>query len=58
MHNKFAIFDGKLLLRGSYNWTENAEDYNWENVIILDDTSVVRAYREQFEKMWKKAGED
>ena len=57
MHNKFAIFDGRILLTGSYNWTESAEEYNWENVIILEDTTVVRAYREQFEKMWKKAGE-
>jgi len=57
MHNKFAIFDGKLLLTGSYNWTESAEEYNWENVIILEDTAVVRAYRDEFEKMWKKAGE-
>ena len=56
MHNKFAIFDGRILLTGSYNWTESAEEYNWENVIILEDTAVVRAYREQFEKMWK-AGE-
>jgi phosphatidylserine/phosphatidylglycerophosphate/cardiolipin synthase-like enzyme len=57
MHNKFAIFDGKILLTGSYNWTENAEKYNWENVIIIEDTAVVRAYRDEFEKMWKAAGE-
>jgi len=57
MHNKFAIFDGRILLTGSYNWTESAEEYNWENVIILEDTAVVRAYRDEFEKMWKKAGE-
>lgn len=57
MHNKFAIFDGRLLLTGSYNWTDSAEDYNWENVIILDDTAVVRAYKDEFEMMWKKAGE-
>jgi len=53
MHNKFAIFDGRILLTGSYNWTESAEKYNWENVIILEDTAVVRAYRDEFEKMWK-----
>ena len=57
MHNKFAIFDGKILLTGSYNWTESAEKYNWENVIILDDTAVVKVFRDEFEKMWKKARE-
>ena len=55
MHNKFAIFDGRILLTGSYNWTESAEKYNWENVIILEDTAVVRTYKDEFEKMWKKA---
>jgi phosphatidylserine/phosphatidylglycerophosphate/cardiolipin synthase-like enzyme len=24
MHHKFAIFDGKLVVTGSYNWTESA----------------------------------
>ncbi|MBI4007836.1 MAG: hypothetical protein HY354_04990, partial [Planctomycetes bacterium] len=33
MHNSFVIFDNKLVLKGSYNWTEYAEKFNYENVI-------------------------
>jgi phosphatidylserine/phosphatidylglycerophosphate/cardiolipin synthase-like enzyme len=27
-HNKFAIFDGKSIITGSFNWTESAENAN------------------------------
>ncbi|MEE1002091.1 MAG: phospholipase D-like domain-containing protein, partial [Bacteroidales bacterium] len=30
-HNKFAVFDGKHVVSGSYNWTTNASMYNSEN---------------------------
>src|SRR5579864_787220 len=30
MHDKFAVFDGKEIFTGSYNWTNNAENNNWE----------------------------
>ncbi len=29
MHHKLAIFDGKTLLTGSYNWSANAENNTW-----------------------------
>lgn len=36
MHNKYAIFDGQYVITGSFNWSNNAENYNWENAIILE----------------------
>ena len=30
MHHKFAVFDSKLLVSGSYNWTRSAADRNEE----------------------------
>ena len=52
MHNKFAIFDGRLLLTGSYNWTETAEYYNYENALFLDNKSLVEEYQKEFELLW------
>ena len=57
MHDKFAIFDSVLLVTGSYNWTANAEEYNWENAIFLSHRSIIRAYQNEFEKMWKDLSE-
>jgi len=52
MHNKFAIYDDKLVLTGSYNWIERAEKFNYENVIVIDEPEVVKKYKGEFEKLW------
>ena len=52
MHNKFAIFDGKLMVTGSYNWTNNAEHYNYENAIFISDPETIKKYQQEFDKIW------
>jgi cardiolipin hydrolase len=52
MHHKFAIFDQRRALTGSYNWTHSAAAHNQENVLLTDDKQVVSAYSEEFEKLW------
>src|SRR3972149_3619397 len=42
MHHKFAIFDGRVLLTGSYNWTDSAERFNHENALALDDPLIIQ----------------
>lgn len=51
VHHKFCIIDDKTVITGSYNWTYYAENRNWENIVILDDSSIVKAYLEEFEKV-------
>jgi phosphatidylserine/phosphatidylglycerophosphate/cardiolipin synthase-like enzyme len=53
MHHKFALFDGRTLLSGSYNWTRGAARDNEENFIISDDPRLVAAFADQFERMWE-----
>ncbi|MEW6009603.1 MAG: phospholipase D-like domain-containing protein [Candidatus Omnitrophota bacterium] len=53
MHNKFAIFDKVLLFTGSYNWTDSAERYNYENAIFLSNQNTVKQYQEEFERLWR-----
>lgn len=53
MHNKFCLFDGKILITGSYNWTYSAEGRNAENIIATDEGIVCLAFSEQFWKLWK-----
>ena len=52
MHNKFAIFDGKLMITGSYNWTESAEHYNYENAIFISDPETIKKYQQEFDNIW------
>ena len=55
MHNKFAIFDGKLMVTGSYNWTNNAERFNYENAIFVTDPNVIQQYQKYFDDIWQNA---
>lgn len=52
MHHKFAVFDGRLLVTGSYNWTESAEVSNFENALFLDDPALVARYVARFERLF------
>lgn len=52
MHHKFAIFDEKTVLTGSYNWTRSAFIRNQENVVISDDPRLVRQFQREFDDLW------
>ena len=53
MHNKFAIFDGQEVVTGSYNWTNNAELYNYENAIFICNPEAVNKFLGEFNRMWE-----
>ncbi|MEO0404056.1 MAG: phospholipase D-like domain-containing protein, partial [Bacteroidota bacterium] len=61
MHNKFCIIDAEYtdlawVIGGSTNWTTNnlVEDYN--NVILIQDESLAKAYTIEFNEMWGSEG--
>ncbi|TYZ64521.1 hypothetical protein PybrP1_006037 [[Pythium] brassicae (nom. inval.)] len=54
MHNKFCILDDKFLLNGSFNWSRQAVLGNAENLVINRGGRILKRFREQFEKLWKK----
>lgn len=54
MHHKFALFDRDTLLTGSYNWTRSAATSNQENIVRSTDASLVRAFTETFDRLWKR----
>ena len=52
MHHKFAIFDAKTVITGSYNWTRNAANENQENVLVTHDERIVQPFAGEFERLW------
>lgn len=52
MHHKYAVFDQKLLLNGSYNWTRGAAEHNEENFLVLNHQPLVSRFQEHFETLW------
>lgn len=53
---RFVVFRGKLLVTGSYNWTDSAERLNRENAVLLDDAAVIQRYQGHFEQIFNGAG--
>ncbi|XP_030067879.1 mitochondrial cardiolipin hydrolase [Microcaecilia unicolor] len=54
MHHKFAVVDKTVLITGSLNWTTQAIQTNRENILILEDVTVVKAFMEEFERIWQE----
>lgn len=65
MHNKFIIFDAysddpnePLVWTGSTNFTDGQINLDANNVIIVQDKSLARAYQIEFEEMWGSHGDE
>jgi len=63
MHNKFILFDTEsananepLVWTGSTNLTDGQINLDANNVIIIQDQSLARAYKIEFEEMWGSTG--
>jgi cardiolipin hydrolase len=52
MHHKFLVVDDRIVATGSFNWTREAECCNWENLVILDDPALARAFEAEFQRLW------
>lgn len=55
MHHKFVILDGRAVLTGSYNWTLESEEQNYENLLIVREAEQVAVYQKEFEALWAEA---
>lgn len=52
MNHKFAVINGQLAITGSYNWTNNADERNWENLLLIRNEDIVKEYSNEFNYMW------
>ncbi len=55
MHDKFCVIDNQIVITGSYNWTNNAEFKNDENITIEKDPEQASRYSEEFRRLTKIA---
>lgn len=53
MHNKFLVIDGRKLIAGSPNMSNDANYRNQEFLMVTEDMQVVRTFARRFEEMWK-----
>jgi len=55
LHHKVIVVDERTVITGSYNFTSSAERDNDENLVIVDDPVLARAYLDEFERVYAQA---
>lgn len=51
MHDKFCVLDNQHVITGSYNWSNNAEFRNDENITIEHDSANATRYSLEFRRL-------
>ncbi len=52
MHNKFMVIDDKVVLTGSFNYTNSADKRNDENLVVIISKQIAGEYESEFQEMW------
>lgn len=55
MHHKVLIVDDRIVALGSFNYTRSAQESNDESLLLMHSPEVVRAYRDEFERVYGSA---
>lgn len=55
MHHKVFVLDGKTVIFGSFNFSENAQQENDENLLIVDDPTLAQAFTMEFGRVYEQA---
>ena len=52
MHNKFCIIDRSIVVTGSFNPTDNDNNYNNNNVVVIYSRALAGNYEDEFNELW------
>ena len=55
LHHKVIIVDEHILITGSLNFSDNANESNDENVIVIDNAEIASLYIQEFNRIWAMA---
>jgi phosphatidylserine/phosphatidylglycerophosphate/cardiolipin synthase-like enzyme len=54
-HHKVFIIDEQLVATGSLNFSDNADESNDENVVVVTNRDIATQYLQEFERRWAEA---
>lgn len=58
MHHKFCVVDNIMCLMGSFNWTKNANNNNFEDLSISHQDVLVKGFYDTFNSLWELSEQD
>ena len=51
MHHKVILLDDRLTIFGSFNFSQNADRDNDENLLIVDDPQFATQFEQEFQRV-------
>jgi phosphatidylserine/phosphatidylglycerophosphate/cardiolipin synthase-like enzyme len=55
MHHKVIVLDGEIVITGSYNFTQSAENKNDEDLLIIWNAGWAALYEKEFHRIYDLA---
>ncbi len=55
MHHKVFILDDRTVIFGSYNFSQNADEENDENLLVIDEPALAQTFRAEFTRVYEQA---
>ncbi|MEI7553732.1 phospholipase D-like domain-containing protein [Candidatus Chlorohelix sp.] len=55
MHHKVIIIDEHITIFGSFNFSDNADKSNDENLLIIDDEGLAKAFKTEYDRVLEVA---
>ncbi|VVB75612.1 Cardiolipin synthase [uncultured archaeon] len=53
MHNKFMVIDNSIVATGSFNYSQNADTKNDENLVFIESAVVAQKFKTDFDHLWE-----
>jgi len=51
LHHKVIVIDDRVSIFGSFNFSSSADRENDENVLIVDDVGLARAFEDEYQRV-------
>ncbi len=55
LHHKYGVVDQRLVIVGSHNWSDAANDINDETLLVIDHPTVAAHFHREFERLYAKS---
>jgi phosphatidylserine/phosphatidylglycerophosphate/cardiolipin synthase-like enzyme len=55
LHHKVGLVDGRVVITGSQNWSDAANQSNDENLLVIDNPTVAAHFQREFDRLYASA---
>lgn len=56
-HHKVIIIDERIVVTGSFNFSQNADKSNNENALVIENAEIAQLFLQEYQTRWQEANE-